>query len=422
MPVMPDMPDDTKVFANPQATAPLATLDGEFPGREAFDFHKQLPGYQPSPLIEVPSIAARLGVGTVWVKDESSRLGLPAFKILGTSWAVYRALLQRIGGTIAPWRTFDELKERFAPLKPLTLVAATDGNHGRAVARMARLLGFRAHILVPRDMTPTRIAAIQSEGSDVTVTVVNGSYDDAVAESARLASERGQSAQCAQRALVISDTAWAGYTEIPRWIMEGYTTILRELDEQLAQRGDRSDTRDTRDTRDTTRDTTRVDLVVVQMGVGGLATAVVWHYRRPDLALADRPTIVGVEPLAADCVLQSAQAGQMVAVPGPHHSIMAGLCCGVPSLVAWPVISKGIDVFVAINDAWARVAMRELATAGVVSGETGAAGLAGLLALLSGSSDREQYRHLLRLTPASRVVVISTEGATDPEAYQQIVG
>ena len=408
-PAMPDMPDDTKVFANPQATSTLvtlATLDGGVPGREAFDFHTRLPGYQPSPLVEAPSIAARLGVGTVWVKDESSRLGLPAFKILGTSWAVYRALLQRIGGAIDPWNTFDELKVRFAPLKPLTLVAATDGNHGRAVARMAQLLGFQAHILVPRDMTSARIEAIQREGADVTVTVVNGSYDDAVAESARLASERGQSA------LVISDTAWDGYTEIPRWIMEGYTTILRELDEQLAQRAGNG----------ASGDSTRVDLVAVQMGVGGLATAVVWHYRRPELALrSEKPTIVGVEPLGADCLLESARAGHIVEVPGPHHSIMAGLCCGIPSLVAWPVISQGIDVFVAINDAWARAAMRELATAGVVSGETGAAGLAGLLTLLRGS-DQEQCRHLLRLTPESRVVVISTEGATDPEAYQQIVG
>jgi diaminopropionate ammonia-lyase len=383
-----EMPDDTKVFPNPQATG---TLEGGLPDREAFDFHRKLPGYRPSPLVEAPSIAARLGVGTVWVKDESSRLGLPAFKVLGTSWAVYRALLRRIGGSVATWDTFDDLRDRFAPLKPLTLVAATDGNHGRAVARMARLLGLAAHILVPRDMTRARIEAIAGEGAEVTV--VDGSYDAAVARSARLASDS---------ALVISDTAWEGYTEIPRWIMAGYTTILRELDEQLARRGD-----------------TRVDLATVQMGVGGLATAVVWHYRRPELA--EKPGIVGVEPLAADCVLESARAGHIVEVPGPHHSIMAGLCCGLPSPVAWPVISKGIDVCVAIDDGWARAAMRELAQAGVVSGETGAAGLAGLLALLSGA-DREQRRHLLRLTPESRVVVISTEGATDPQAYRQIVG
>jgi diaminopropionate ammonia-lyase len=155
------------------------------------------------------------------------------------------------------------------------------------------------------------------------------------------------------------------------------------------------------------------------MGVGGLATAVVWRYRRPELA--HQPRIVGFEPLAADALLESARAGRMVEAPGPHTSIMAGLCCGVPSLVAWPIIAKGIDMFVAIDDEWAREAMRALASAGVVSGETGAAGLAGLLALLSGP-DAEQRRQLLGLTPESRVVVISTEGATDPVAYQRIVG
>lgn len=382
------MPNDTKVFANPHATV---NLDGAFPSSDAFDFHKKLPGYERSPLIDAPTIAATLGVGKVWVKDESSRFGLPAFKFLGASWAVYRALLKQLGGSIAPWNTFDDLRDRFTPLKPLTLVAATDGNHGRAVARMATLLGVAAHILVPQDMTQARIDAIKGEGA--AVTVVNGSYDDAVAQSATLASDR---------ALVISDTAWEGYTEVPRWIMEGYTTILRELDEQLAEAGD-----------------TRVDLATAQMGVGGLATAVVWHYRRPELA--DKPRIVGVEPLAADCVLESAQADHIVEVPGPHHSIMAGLCCGIPSLVAWPIISKGIDVFVAINDEWARESMRELAKAGVVSGETGSAGLAGLLALLT-SPDNEKHRQLLGLTPDAHVVVISTEGATDPEAYKTVVG
>jgi diaminopropionate ammonia-lyase len=213
---------------------------------------------------------------------------------------------------------------------------------------------------------------------------------------------RNQERLASDRALVISDTAWEGYTEVPRWIMEGYTTILRELDEQLAAKGD-----------------TRVDVATAQMGVGGLATAVVWHYRRPELT--DKPRIVGAEPLVADCVLESAQAGHIVETPGPHNSIMAGLCCGIPSLVAWPIISKGIDVFVAIDDAWARESMRELAKAGVVSGETGSAGLAGLLALLK-TAKADEYRQALGLTSDAHVVVISTEGATDPEAYRKIVG
>jgi len=255
---------------------------------------------------------------------------------------------------------------------------------------MAKLLGLGAHILVPQNMTQARIDNITGEGAEVTI--INGSYDDAVAEAAALASER---------VLLISDTAWDGYTEVPLWIMQGYTTILRELDRQLAERGD-----------------TRVDLVMAQMGVGGLATAVVWHYRRPDLAI--KPRIVGVEPLEADCILESAQAGHMLELPGPHNSIMAGLCCGIPSQVAWPIVSKGIDVFVAIDDEWARESMRELARAGVASGETGAAGLAGLLALLA-PEEAEKSRQLLNLSPESHVVLISTEGATDPDAYQRII-
>lgn len=382
------MPKDTKVFANPRATV---HLDGAFPSQDAFDFHRKLPGYKQSPLIDASAIAATLGVGKVSVKDESSRFGLPAFKFLGASWAVYKALLKRIGGSIPPWNTFADLRDRFAPLQPLTLVAATDGNHGRAVARMAKLLGCDTRILVPADMAQARVDALKGEGA--AVTMVPGSYDDAVAQAAALASER---------ALVISDTAWDGYTEVPRWIMQGYTTILRELDEQLARQDD-----------------TRVDLVAVQMGVGGLATAVAWHYRRPDLI--HKPRIVGVEPVAADCVLASARAGHIVNVPGPHRSIMAGLCCGTPSLVAWPIISQGIDLFVAVDDEWARAAMRELAKVAVVSGETGAAGLAGLLALLTGP-DKEENRQLLGVTPYSHVVIISTEGATDPDAYKQIVG
>src|SRR5512146_1589289 len=185
------MPDATIVFPNPRASR---QLDGEIPGGEAFGFHQKLPGYKPSPLIDAPGIADVLGVGKVWVKDESSRFGLPAFKFLGASWAIYRVLLERIGGSIEPWPTFDDLRERFAPLKPLTFVTATDGNHGRAVARMAHLLGFAAHIFVPREMAQARIDAIKGEGADVTM--VAGSYDDAVTLAAALASEN---------ALVISD-------------------------------------------------------------------------------------------------------------------------------------------------------------------------------------------------------------------------
>lgn len=353
-------------------------------------FHEQLPGYEPSPLVNAPGIAAVLGVGRVFVKDESSRFGLPSFKFLGASWAVYRALLERAGGSLPEWETFDQLGELLSPIKPLSLAAATDGNHGRAVARMAALLGLGAHILVPAGTSRARIDAIASEGARVTV--VDGDYDETIRRSA---------AEASDHCLVISDTSWPGYDRVPRWIIEGYGTVLREVESALAATGD------------------HVDLVAAQIGVGAFACAVVRHFRSPDAV--GHTAILGVEPIDADCALESARAGRIVSVPGPHRSIMVGLNCGTPSLIAWPELSRGIDLFVAIEDERARQAMRLLANEGIVSGESGASGLGGLIEVLTGPS-AEDARRSLGVDGGSTVLVISTEGATDPLVYRQIVG
>ena len=361
----------------------------ELPARLAF--HRRLPGYAPTPLVPAPGVAARLGVRTVWVKDESQRLGLPAYKILGASWATYRALQERFGLS-DDWTTVEALATQLRPHRPhrpLTLVAATDGNHGWAVARMARWLGLGAHILVPSDMVDARREAIASEAAHVTV--VDGTYDEAVEAAARLADDQH---------LVISDTAWMGYEQVPIWVIEGYATIFEEIDAQLAAVRE-----------------ARPDLVAVQMGVGALAAAVVQHHR----AEGRDTRVVGVEPLRAACILHSVEAGQPVDVPGPHDSIMAGLNCGRPSPLAWPFVSAGISAFVAVPDARAEEAMRRLAQDGVVSGESGAAGLAGLLAVLTGS-DAQTHRAALGVDENSRVLVISTEGATDPQGYARIIG
>lgn len=371
-----------RALSNPLA-APGHDLDPA--GREPLALHRRLPGYAVTPLVDAPALADSLGVGRVWVKDESWRLGLPAFKILGASWAVYRALDRSVGG-IGEWEDIEGLRGRLAPLVPLTLAAATDGNHGRAVARMARLLGLGARIFVPDAMAPARIGAIESEGAEVVV--VRGTYDEAVARSAEEADER---------CLVISDTSWPGYEDVPRWVIDGYSTILWEVDDELARRGEEGPT-----------------LVVAQIGVGAFAAAVARHFRSP--GVSPRPGIVGVEPARAACALASAEAGRLVHLPGPHDSIMAGLNCGSPSVVAWPAVSKGIDVFVEIEDHWSRAAMRMLAGAGIVSGETGAAGLAGLLAMA-----QEGDRGGLGLTEETRVLVFNCEGATDPEAYRRIL-
>jgi diaminopropionate ammonia-lyase len=363
---------EPQVFINPareHRAAPHSPPAGGSPAA----FHRRLPGYAPTRAVDAPGIARDLGLESLAVKDEAGRLGMPSFKILGASWAVYRLLVARLGAEPA-WDTLDDLRAAFAPLGALELVAATDGNHGRAVAHMAALLGYRSHILVPAGTAAARIDGIASEGAEVTV--VDGTYDDAVAASAALATDR---------VLVVSDTSWEGYTEVPRTVIEGYSTIFSELDAQLAR---------------------APDLVVVPMGVGALTAAAVEHY-------SATATIVAVEPLSAACGLHSAEAGHPVFVPGPHDSIMAGLNCGTVSPIAWPTVSRGVDIFVAVSDEAAEQAMRDLAAIGVVAGETGAAALAGLRAVAASQPGAVNHHHAL---------VLCTEGATDPIAYRRIVG
>jgi diaminopropionate ammonia-lyase len=364
-----------EILVNP-GRHPLPTRVAAGPDPRAF--HRRLPGYEPTPLVAAPALAHDLGLGRLWVKVESSRLGLPAFKMLGASWATYRVLCARLGAE-PEWATLDDLRAALAPLGDLTLTAATDGNHGRAVARTARLLGYASRIFVPAGTAAARIEAIESEGA--AVTVVDGTYDDAVVESAGAARPD---------VLVISDTSWDGYTEVPRWVIDGYSTIFSEVDEQLGA--------------------VVPDVAVVQMGVGALTAAVVDRY-------AGSSAIVAVEPLSAACGLRSAEVGRPTYVPGPHDSIMAGLNCGAVSVVAWPTVAAGVDVFVAVDDAAAERAVRDLDALGVEAGETGGAGLAGLRALFEAGP------------PAGGVdlagrsaLVICTEGATDPVAYERITG
>ncbi len=314
-----------RLVANPLA-APLPR-DLAAPGLE---FHRSLPGYAPTPLVQAPACARALGVERVLVKDESSRLGLPSFKILGASWAAQRALASQH-----------------------TLTCATDGNHGRAVARVARWLGLGAIVFVPADMAPARRAAIADEGAEVRV--VDGTYDEAVERAAALAGPD---------VLVVQDT---GDGDVPAWVIDGYGTIGAEIDAEP-------------------------ELVAVQIGVGSFATAMVRRFAGA--------RIVGVEPAAAACALASADASAPTEVPGPHISVMAGLNCGRVAPAAWPTISRGIEAFAAIKDHWARTAVHLLAADGVTAGESGAAGLAGLLA----------FRAELDLPPS--VLVINTEGST----------
>ena len=341
---------------NPLRDPAMKAADSGEPVR----FHRSLDGYEVTPLVDAPELADEWGVGRVLLKFERERFGLPAFKFLGVSWAAQRLLGD-------------------PPHEPgLELVAATDGNHGRAVARVARTRGIEATILVPVGTAQARIDAIASEGA--TVRVVDGSYDDAVRLSAELGDERR---------LVLSDTSWPGYEEVPGWVIDGYATIFHEVDAQAPA---------------------PVDVAFVPIGVGALAAAAARH-------LAGRARLAGVEPGSAACVLESARAGEITEVPGPHGSIMAGLNAGLPSLVAWPYLSGAFELFAAAADEMAVEGTRRLAELGLEVGEC-SGGAAGTAARLLADS---QAREVLGAGPGSSVLVLLTEGVTDPEAYARIV-
>ena len=342
------------------------------PSPEALTFHRALPGYSPTPLVELPTLAAELGIGRLFAKDESLRLGLPAFKALGASWAVHRAVEQHArpdGG-------------------PLTVVSATDGNHGRAVARFALQFGHRARIWVPRGVHPAAVAAIENEGAPVTA--VDGSYDDAVAAAARAADEPG--------VVLVQDTAWEGYQQIPGWIVDGYGTLFTEVDDQLGQAGCGG-----------------TDLVVVPVGVGALAQAALAHWRSATARLGT--AVVTVEPDSAACVLASLAAGRLTTVD-TGETIMAGLNCGTPSSQAWPYLVNGLDGAVAVSDAADEAAAGDLAALSVAAGPCGAAGLAAVRALLTGP-DSGQSRSHLRIGTDGVAVLLVTEGSDANPALSQ---
>lgn len=376
-------------------------------------FHRLLPGYAPTPLTEVPALAAELGAGRVFVKDESSRLGLPAFKALGASWAVHQILVNGTGGAVPPSAapagtapagtappggqvpgtrgtgaagtplSLTELRALAAARPGLVLVTATDGNHGRAVARVADLVGAAARVFVPTVTTAAAADAIAAEGAEVTT--VTGAHDDAVAAAARWATSR-------PGAVLVQDTAWPGHERVPGWIVEGYSTLFAEIDEQLTRAG-----------------AGPAALVSVPVGVGSLAQAAVEHYRSRPPGTGPATALLSVEPDTAACVLASLRAGRRVSVP-TADTIMAGLNCGTVSTIAWPCLAAGLDAAVAVTDALTRRAASDLASAGISAGPSGASSLAGARAAVTGPGSRGR-RDELALGPAATVVLLSTEAA-----------
>ena len=328
------------------------------PARAAAAFHAGMPGYRPTPVRDLPQVAAELGVAAVALKDETDRLGLPSFKVLGASWAVERALRERP--------------------RARTLVTASAGNHGRAVAHVAGRRGLACRVLLPARASAARRAAIAAEGAEIVV--VDGDYADAVAAAA--------AEGAAPDAVEVPDVGDAGAA---RWVIDGYATLFAELAAQLPQ----------------------LDLLVVPVGVGSLAAAAARH------AAQAGARVVGVEPATAACLTASLATGQPTSVPTPGTT-MAGLDCADVSPAAWPSLRAGVHGTVTVSDPEVHAAMRELAAAGLAVGDCGAAPLAALRALTGDPACRD-LRRAVGLDPSGRVGLLATEGPTDPEAYRAVV-
>lgn len=348
------------------------------------DFHQQFTQYQPTPLISLEGLARELGYGTLWVKDESYRFGLNAFKVLGGLYAMSRVLEDR-----------KEVQEG----EKLLFVTATDGNHGRGVAWAAKTLGHKAVVFLPAGTAQSRMENIEKEGAQAHMLSVG--YDDAVRHAAQYALEKG--------GILIQDTAWEGYETIPGWIMEGYYTIMSEIAEQWI--GDEWPTH-----------------VLLQAGVGSFAGAMTIGL----LALSEAsgrpmPRIVVLEPHDAACIYESVKGGtgEPFATSGKLQTIMAGLACGEPSPASWSLLRDEVWGCLSCDDGLSALGMRILGNpikgdAAMISGESGAIG-AGVLYALSKDETLASIKEAIGLGEGSRILMISTEGDTDPEHYRKVV-
>ena len=354
--------------------------------RQVRDFHATIPGYAPTPLVSLPDTAGELGVGKIWVKDESKRFGLNAFKVLGGSYAMGRLLQRRLTLETLDFArlTAPETREK---LGDITFVTATDGNHGRGVAWSAAQLGQKSVVYMPKGSARERLENIRALGA--VADIIDGNYDDAVRLAAKQGLEKGW--------LLVQDTAWDGYEEIPRWIMEGYCTMGLEALEQLEEAPTH---------------------IFLQAGVGSMAGAMAGLFTAE---LQEKPTVVIVEPNKADCIFRTAEAddGRLHTVTGSMDTIMAGLACGEPCSIGWDVLKNTARHFISCPDGAAELGMRLLARKGIVSGESGAAAF-GCAAAILREPDLRQMKDALGLNRHSRLLFISTEGDTDKENYRAI--
>ena len=374
--------------------AVLSSVSAETTGHVR-QFHSGIPGYAPTPLVPLPGLARRLGVAEVWVKDESKRFGLNAFKGLGGSYAIGHYLCSRLD-IPADEHAFAALRaeEAMKKLGKLTFVTATDGNHGRGVAWAAQVLGHNAVVYMPKGTVEERLHNIRALGAHAEILDVN--YDDAVRYAARMAEKNGW--------VLVQDTAWPGYEDIPTAILQGYTTLVQEAAHELPGPPTH---------------------LFLQAGVGSMAGAVLGH----SCSLWNNAPPVGVivEPDKADCHYRTAKAndGTLHTVTGDMNSMMAGLCCGEPCTLSWPILNAYAAAFVSCSDEYAARGMRLLGkpAAGdtpIVSGESGAVP-AGVLEAVCLDPALSPLKTALGLDEKSRVLLISTEGDTDKKNYRRIL-
>ncbi|KEI96198.1 diaminopropionate ammonia-lyase [Clostridium botulinum] len=372
---------------------------GEEEIKKARDFHQSFPQFTKTPLVNLDNLAKHLGVAGIYVKDESYRFGLNAFKVLGGSFSMGKYLAKRLGKDISEL-SYEKLNSEDARKKlgDITFITATDGNHGRGVAWTATQLNQKSIVYMPKGSSLTRLENIRKEGAKASITEFN--YDDAVRLAASEAKENGW--------VMVQDTAWEGYEEIPTWIMQGYGTMASEALEQLKELNVKKPTH-----------------IFVQAGVGSLAGAVQGYFA--SVFKDECPITVIVEADEADCLYRSAIAGdgKPRAVTGDMPTIMAGLACGEANTIGWEVLKSYSSTFVSCPDWVSANGMRMLGNPikedkKIISGESGAV-TAGLLKAIMTENDMKELREQLNLDENSRILLFSTEGDTDPDKYRKIV-
>ena len=360
----------------------------------ALEFHKTIPGYAKTPLVSLDSAAAEYGIDSIFVKDESKRFGLKAFKGLGGSYSMFRILCERLSLDYrkADFNTFREPETR-NKCAGIEFVTATDGNHGKGVSWAAKLFGCKAHVFMPKGSEEVRRRAIEEAGS-ATAEITELNYDMTVEYAALCAERNGWE--------LIQDTAWEGYEKCPRWIIEGYLTLAAEAAEQMGEK--------------------KPTHIFLQAGVGAMAGGVEAYFVS---RFREEPPLVAIaEPTEAACIYKSVLAGDRKAhsIPGNPKTVMAGLNCGTPCSVVWPVLRDCSAFFCSCDDALTEEGMRAYARPigsdePIVSGESGAVTYGLLLEILASDELREKFQ----IDENSVVLLINTEGDTDPENYKRII-